>query len=236
MIVDDDPEICRLISAYLEQAAFKVSAVADGLAALEQLKRQRPDLMVLDLMLPKADGFEVTRRMRAEANFSDIPIIMLTARLEDTDKVLGLELGADDYLTKPFNPRELVARIRAVLRRTSGSGGKAGTGEETRPLEYGGLCMDRERHLVTVDGREVGLTKTEFSLLEILLINQGYTMTRDELLERALGYSWEGMGRTLDTHIRNLRRKIEADPDQPLFVETVHGIGYRLKPVPGDRP
>jgi DNA-binding response OmpR family regulator len=236
LIVDDDPEIRRLISAYLEQAAFQVAVVADGIAALEQIRRQRPDLVVLDLMLPKADGFEVTRRMRSDPAMAGIPVIMLTARLEDTDKVLGLELGADDYLTKPFNPRELVARVRAVLRRTTGAAGGAGAPGEARVLVSGGLRLDQERRQVTVDGREIGLTKTEYSLLEILMANQGYTLTRDDLLERALGYSWEGMGRTLDTHIRNLRRKIEADPEQPRYVVTVHGIGYRLKPTEGAQP
>ena len=227
LVVDDDPAIIRIIRGYLEQSAYQVAEAADGLSALQQMRRTRPALVILDLMLPKADGFEVTRQMRMDLALAAIPVIMLTARLDDGDKVLGLELGADDYVTKPFNPRELVARVKAVLRRLSPV--MAGHAPESRVLTCGRLSLDQDRRSFQLDGKEITLTKTEYSLMESLMSNPGYTLTRDELLEKSLGYSWEGMGRTLDTHIRNIRRKVEDDPDQPVYIETVHGVGYRIK-------
>ena len=227
LVVDDDPAIVRIIRGYLEQSAYQVAEAADGLSALQQMRRTRPALVILDLMLPKADGFEVTRQMRMDLALAAIPVIMLTARLDDGDKVLGLELGADDYVTKPFNPRELVARVKAVLRRLSPV--IAGHPPESRVLICGKLSLDQDRRSFQMDGKEITLTKTEYSLMESLMSNPGYTLTRDELLEKSLGYSWEGMGRTLDTHIRNIRRKVEDDPDQPVYIETVHGVGYRIK-------
>jgi two-component system alkaline phosphatase synthesis response regulator PhoP len=229
LVVDDDPEILRLIAAYLEQAGFEVRTETNGQAALDCMAAKKPDLVVLDLMLPKINGFEVTKIMRAKAELASIPVIMLTARLDETDRILGLELGADDYVNKPFNPRELVARIRAVLRRTKHPNSTADPARDPKLLSCGELRIDIDRHLVRVKDQEVSLTKTEYSILEALAANLGYTLSRDELLERALGYSYEGMGRTLDTHIRNLRRKIEVDPEHPQLVETVHGIGYRLR-------
>ena len=228
-MVDDDPEILRLIAAYLEQAGYEVRAVANGQAALDAMAVQKPDLVVLDLMLPQINGFGVTKTMRADSDLAGIPVIMVTARLDETDKILGLELGADDYVTKPFNPRELVARVRAVLRRTKLPASAADPQGDQKTLRCGELSIDTDRRLVRVKNQEVSLTKTEYSILEALAANLGYTLSRDELLERALGYSYEGMGRTLDTHIRNLRRKIEADPEHPQLLETVHGIGYRLR-------
>ncbi|RME65671.1 MAG: DNA-binding response regulator, partial [Caldilineae bacterium] len=173
-------------------------------------------------MLPDRDGWELTRIIRGDAFLADLPIIMLTARVEDTDKILGLELGADDYVTKPFNPREVVARVRAQLRRAVRS-------EQTpHTLAVGDLELDADRRLVRVRGEAVELTPTEFNLLRLLLSNPGYVFTRSEMVERALGYAYDGMDRTLDSHIKNLRRKIEDDPRKPRYIQTVYGVGYRL--------
>jgi two-component system alkaline phosphatase synthesis response regulator PhoP len=225
LVVDDDKSIVKVVRGYLEQAGYQVLAAGDGETALHMLRRERPELVVLDLMLPKRDGWEVTRIIRADQLLAATPIILLTARVEDTDKIVGLELGADDYVTKPFNARELVARVGALLRRT-----KLDRLASAAPhvLVTGGLRLDLDQHSLTVDGRPVELTRTEFNLLNAFLENPGYTLTRDDLLDKALGYAYEGMGRALDTHIRNLRRKIEADPDDPTYIQTVYGVGYRL--------
>jgi two-component system alkaline phosphatase synthesis response regulator PhoP len=229
LVVDDDKSIVKVVRGYLEQAGYQVLTAGDGETALHMLRRERPDLVVLDLMLPDRDGWEVTRIVRADQFLAATPIILLTARVEDTDKIVGLELGADDYITKPFNARELVARVGALLRRT-----RLDRLPSAAPhvLVTDGLRLDLDQHTLTVDGRPVELTRTEFNLLRAFLENPGYTLTRDDLLERALGYAYEGMGRALDTHIRNLRRKIEADPDTPTYIQTVYGVGYRLA---GDR-
>jgi two-component system alkaline phosphatase synthesis response regulator PhoP len=227
-VVDDDPEIVRLLRAYLEQGSFRVSTANDGETALRILRRERPNLMILDLMLPDRDGWDITRVVRADANLSYLPIIMLTARIEDSDKIIGLELGADDYITKPFNPREVVARVRAVLRRT-----QAGSSAESVPvLEWGAIRLDVARRMVTVSGQSVDLTPTEFDILRTLMENPGYVFTRSSLIERSLGYDYESLERTLDTHIKNLRRKIEPDPRQPVYIQTVYGVGYRLEKPP----
>lgn len=222
LVVDDDKEIVRLMRAYLEQAGYQVFVAYDGEMALHTIRSERPDLVVLDLMLPGRDGWDITRIVRSDPTLADIPIIMLTARVEDTDRILGLELGADDYVTKPFNPREVVARARAVLRRTAG--------ELARPkvLQIGRLLMDLDRHEVQVDGRPVELTPTEFQLLQVLMENPGHAFTRSELIEKGLGYTYEGLERTVDSHIKNLRRKIEPDPKKPVYIQTVYGVGYRL--------
>ncbi|HRJ40898.1 MAG: response regulator transcription factor [Caldilineaceae bacterium] len=222
LVVDDDKEIARLLRSYLEQAGFSVLVAHDGGTALHALRRERPDLLLLDLMLPDTDGWTVTRTIRTDQQLADTLIIMITARVEDTDKILGLELGADDYITKPFNPREVIARVRALLRRTRKSAIPA------RSLSVGGLRLDADRRLVTVRDVPVELTPTEFSLLQTLMDSPGYVFTRGELMERALGYSYDGMDRTLDSHIKNLRRKVEDDPHTPLYIQTVYGIGYRL--------
>jgi len=224
LVVDDDADILKLARGYLEQDGFSVAEARDGPSALELIRRSRPDLVVLDLMIPGLDGFGVLRTLRADRALAPIPVILLTARLDESDKVLGLELGADDYVTKPFSGRELAARAKAVLRRGPGSA----AAQEAAILSAGALNLDLRRRTASVEGREIILTKTEFSILEALMANPGYTLTRDELLEKALGYSWEGMGRTLDSHIRNLRKKIEADPDDPRTIETVYGVGYRI--------
>lgn len=225
LVVDDDKSIIKVIRAYLEQAGYQVLTATDGEAALHTLRRERPDLVILDLLMPQRDGWEVTRIVRADKTLAATPIIMLTARVEDTDKIVGLELGADDYITKPFNAREVLARVNALLRRTRLDQLASAA---PRVLILGGLQLDLDKHTLSVDDRPVELTRTEFSLLTAFMENPDYTLTRDDLLEKALGYAYEGLGRALDTHIRNLRRKIEPDPDLPTYIQTVYGVGYRL--------
>lgn len=228
LLVDDDHEIVRVLRAYLEQANFQVLAAYDGATALHAIHHDRPDLVVLDLMLPDRDGWEITRQLRADEQWRALPIIMLTARVEDTDKIIGLELGADDYITKPFNAREVVARIRTVLRRSQNSA----VGSASRILRNGNLTLDVHRHELLLDDTPVDLTQTEFKLLQIFMENAGYAFTRIDLIEQALGYGYEGMERTLDSHIKNLRKKIEPDPKNPTFLQTVYGVGYRFERVP----
>lgn len=223
LVVDDDKDIVRLVKAYLEQAGFQVLVAYDGERALHVVRRERPDLMVLDLMMPQRSGWEVTQLVRGDPAIASTPIIMLTARVEDTDKIVGLDLGADDYITKPFNPQVVVARVRAVLRRA------AAEPVQSRVLQHGALRMDLDRHEVTVDGKPVALTATEFQFLHALMEHPGRVLTRMELIDRALGYKYEGMERTVNSHIKNLRHKIEADPRKPRFIETVYGVGYRLR-------
>jgi two-component system alkaline phosphatase synthesis response regulator PhoP len=224
LVVDDDKEIVRLVRAYLEQSGFKVSVANDGETALHILRHDRPALVVLDLMLPDRDGWDITRLVRSDESLAQTPIIMLTARIDDTDKIVGLELGADDYITKPFNPREVVARVRSVLRRSQG----LSPVKQSRVLQLAGILIDLDRHEVMVDGEPVELTATEFHLLKTLLENPGYAFTRSELIEQGLGYEYEGSERTLDSHMKNLRRKIEPDPKRPCYIQTVYGVGYRL--------
>ncbi|MFZ1265347.1 MAG: response regulator transcription factor [Anaerolineae bacterium] len=219
LVVDDEAKIVKLVRSYLEQAGFAVVEAADGQTALIQARREQPDLIVLDLGLPGLDGIEVTRTLRRERA---TPIIMLTARIEDTDKIVGLELGADDYITKPFNPRELVARVRSVLRRT-GSAAPA-----PAVLRAGEMVLDTGGHQATLDGRILDLTPTEFELLAVLLQNPGRVFTRLELLDRVQGDAYEGYERTIDAHIKNLRAKLGDDPRHPRFIQTVFGIGYKL--------
>ncbi len=223
LVVDDDQEIVRLLRAYLEQNGYQVLVAHDGERALQMLRRERPDLVVLDLLLPGRDGWEVTRIARSDPNLATTPIIMLTARIEAQDKIVGLELGADDYVTKPFNPREIVARVRAVLRRSQ-EGPAA-----PRVLLVGKLLVDLDAHCVQVDGQPVSLTPSEFSLLRALAEQPGYALTRSQLIEKGLGYSYEGLERTVDSHIKNLRRKLESAGAAPDLVETVFGVGYRLR-------
>lgn len=223
LVVDDDKEIVRLLRAYLEQAGFMVFTAYDGDTAFNLIRRERPSLVLLDLMLPDRDGWDITKKIRADSLLSNTPIIMLTARVEDTDKIVGLELGADDYVTKPFNPREVVARVRSVLRRVN-----TGHVHKDNLLTAGALVMDLYRREVTLNGTTVDLTPTEFELLRTLLENPGYAFTRSELIERSLGYEYESLERSLDSHIKNLRKKIEPDPREPIYIQTVYGVGYRL--------
>lgn len=225
LVVDDDRSIVKVISSYLEKSGFQVLSAYDGEMALHQLRRERPDLIVLDLMMPNRNGWDVTRIVRSDPTLAATPIIMLTARVEDTDKIVGLELGADDYVTKPFNAQEVVARVKSLLRRV-----KLDQSPQALPriLIHGSLKLDIDQRILFIDSQAIDLTRTEFSLLETFMSNPGYTLTRDELLEKALGYAYEGMGRALDTHIRNLRRKIEPDPDHPTYIQTMYGVGYKL--------
>ena len=225
LVVDDDHSIVKVLSSYLEKSGFRTFPAYDGEMALHQLRRERPDLVILDLMMPNRDGWEVTKIVRADHSLAATPIIMLTARVEDTDKIVGLELGADDYITKPFSPREVVARVKSLLRRV-----KLDQSPQALPriLIHGSLKLDIDQRILFIDSQAIDLTRTEFSLLETFMSNPGYTLTRDELLEKALGYAYEGMGRALDTHIRNLRRKIEPDPDHPTYIQTMYGVGYKL--------
>jgi two-component system alkaline phosphatase synthesis response regulator PhoP len=232
LVVDDDIAIIKIVTGYLEQEGFEVLSAGDGDHALQIVRHDRPDLVVLDVMLPNRDGWEVTRAIRSDASLAATPIILLTARIEDSDKIVGLELGADDYITKPFNAREVVARVRALLRRTELDRGR---NMVAHVLLIGNVRLDIDQHTTTVNNIPVELTRTEFKLLQVLMESPGYILTRDDLLEKALGYAYEGMGRALDTHIRNLRKKIEADPDNPLYIQTVYGVGYRMATLAANR-
>ncbi len=219
LIVDDEPKIVKLAKDYLEQGGFRVFTAADGKNALAMAHHEKPDLIVLDLMLPGMDGLDVCRSLRRE---SDVPIIMLTARSEETDRLIGLELGADDYITKPFSPRELVARVRTVLRRVQGGVHQPGL------IRLGDLEIDTNGHRVTLLGQPVDLTRNEFTLLATLAQHPGQTFTRAQLLDRLHGFAYEGFDRSIDAHIKNLRRKIEPNPVEPRYVLTVYGVGYRF--------
>lgn len=222
LVVDDEPQIVGLLRSYLERDGFDVDEAADGEAALEATRRGRPDLVLLDLMLPRLDGREVCRRIR---DMGQTPIIMLTARDEETDKLVGLELGADDYITKPFSPREVVARVRAVLRRVS-----RGTLEVIR---VGDLVIDLRAHEVSLEGRRIDLTPTEFRLLEIMAGHPNQVFTRMQLIDRIQGHAFEGYERTVDAHIKNLRGKVEPDPRNPRYILTVYGVGYKFQEANG---
>lgn len=218
LVVDDEPAIQELVRFALEREGFEVSVAQDGWAALAEAERIKPDLVVLDLMLPGLNGFEVCRALRAT---SDVPVLMLTARKEESDRIQGLDLGADDYVTKPFSPRELAARVKAILRRVRGP--------EREPGVETGLVVDAERRRVLLDGQPVDLTYTEFELLRVLAGHPGRVFTRDELLTRVWGADFYGDARTVDVHIRHLREKLHEDPVAPRFIETVRGVGYRFR-------
>lgn len=219
LVVEDEPELARVLRDYLENAGFATQAVHDGPSALSLVRHQPPDLVLLDLNLPGVDGLDVAREIRRNTN---TPIIMVTARVEEADRLIGLELGADDYILKPFSPREVVARVRAVLRRAQ---------SPARPPEIvqaGDLTIDLSRHKVSVGSQNIDLTPTEFELLTVLAREPGRVFSRMQLLQEALGETYEGYERTIDAHIKNLRAKIEPDPKKPRYVETVFGVGYRF--------
>ncbi len=224
LVVDDEPMVREVLARYLEKEGFDVSTAEDGEQALTAFRTEPPDLVLLDLMLPKVDGLEVFRRMRAG---SATPVIMLTAKGEETDRVVGLELGADDYVTKPFSPREVIARVRAVLRRTSG---RAGEPEHAGTLTFGALAIDGDRREVSLDGAPVKVTRKEFDLLFHLASSPGVTFTRTQLLEEVWDFAWDGDTATVTVHVRRLREKIENDPSDPRRLVTVWGVGYRFEP------
>ena len=219
LVVDDEPKIVKQARDYLEQSGYRVLEAGDGKTAMAQARHERPDLVVLDLNLPGMDGLDVCRALRRE---SDVPIIMLTARVDETDRLIGLELGADDYITKPFSPRELVARVRAVLRRVQGGVRQPGL------IRAGDLEIDLHGYRVSRGGEPIHLTRSEFNLLAVLAQHPGQTFSRAQLLDRVHGVAYEGFDRSIDAHIKNLRRKLEPDPAEPRYVLTVYGIGYRF--------
>jgi DNA-binding response OmpR family regulator len=225
LVVDDEPNLVDLVRGYLEREGFTVSMAGDGPAAVEAVRTARPDVVVLDLMLPGFDGLEVCRRLR---HFSDAYVLMLTARTEEVDRIVGLEVGADDYLAKPFSPRELVARVKAMLRRPRG--GMAQTlGHDLPPARhFGELAIDGARHEVSRNGEPIGLTAREFALLLALADQPGRVFTRAQLLEHVWGTEFYD-DHVVDVHVANLRRKIESDPAHPVYVETVRGVGYRFR-------
>jgi DNA-binding response OmpR family regulator len=218
LLVDDEPNIVQLAQMYLEREGYRTRASGDGVDALESVERFKPALMVLDVMLPKLDGIDVCRKLRADGN--DLPILMLTARDEDVDKILGLEMGADDYLTKPFNPRELVARVKAILRRS-----EIKSSSSKSLLRAGDVVVDLDRHEVIVAGNQIALRAQEFDLLRVLLEHKGMVLSRERLLTLAWGYDYFGQTRTVDVHIGHLRRKLSNSTVQ---IETLTGVGYKL--------
>jgi two-component system alkaline phosphatase synthesis response regulator PhoP len=230
LVVDDEPGIVTVVRDYLDRAGFRVLTAEDGLTALRLARAARPSLLVLDLMLPGLDGLDVTRALRRDPATQGLPIIMLTARVEESDRLVGLELGADDYLSKPFSPRELVARVRAVLRRAGGALPYSGV------IQAGPLAIDLERRSVRCAGQPVDLTATEFDLLAVLAREPGRSFTRAQLVDRIYDVSFDGYERTVDAHIKNLRRKIEPDPRNPQYLLTIYGVGYKFADPADDLP
>jgi two-component system alkaline phosphatase synthesis response regulator PhoP len=222
LVVDDEPGIVQIARDYLDRAGFRVITAGDGASALRMARAERPSLLVLDLMLPGMDGLDVARALRQDPATRKLAIIMLTARVEEADRLIGLELGADDYMTKPFSPRELVARVRAVLRRSEGDAAPGGV------LSIGELSIDLERRSVRRAGEPIDLTATEFDLLAVLAREPGRPFTRAQLLELVYDVSYAGYDRTVDAHIKNLRRKIEPDTHNPIYILTIYGVGYKF--------
>ena len=220
LLVDDDENIVKLVSMYLEKDGYRVDSANDGRDALTLFRRTKPDIVVLDLMLPEIDGLSVCRTIREQ---SEVPIIMLTARTTENDKLVGLDQGADDYVTKPFSPRELLARVRAVLRRAPGD-------DSSGPVElrHGDLVLNLREHVAYVRGEQVPLTPTEFSLLQSMMRSPGQAFTRGQLIERAFGHDFEGFERNVDVHINSLRKMVEPQPGEPSYIKTVYGVGYKL--------
>jgi two-component system alkaline phosphatase synthesis response regulator PhoP len=219
LVVDDEPRIAEIVRDYLERAGFRATVAGNGADALALARTKRPDLIVLDLGLPHMDGLDVTRALRKQSN---VPIIMLTARVDESDKLIGLELGADDYVTKPFSPKELVARVRAVFRRIDTAS------ERGEVVRAGDLTLDKRRMQASVGAQTIALTSTEFELLATLAGQPGRVFTRAQLLDAIRGVEVESFDRAIDAHVKNLRRKLEPDPRNPRYVLTVHGVGYKL--------
>lgn len=224
LVVDDEEKIVKVLKAYLEQSSFQVLTAYDGKTALERFQREKPDFIILDLNLPGMDGLDVCRAVRRQSN---VPILMLTARVDEADRLVGLELGADDYVLKPFSPREVVARVRTIFRRT--------VGEDVEPsetLQVGDLTIHLDQHRVNVAGRPVELTPTEFDILVVLVRQPQRVFTRLQIMEQAQGNAFEGYERTIDAHIKNIRLKLEANPKKPVYIHTVFGVGYRFEYLP----
>ena len=221
LVVDDDAKTAELVKLYLNRDGYRVLTAYDGIEALQMARENYPDLIVLDLMLPGIDGLEICRILRTE---SDVPIIMLTAKTTDQDKLTGLSLGADDYVTKPFSPRELAARVRTVLRRLPGERGPA-------EIKHGDITVNFLKHEASLSGIPLNLTSIEFKILGVLAKEPGRVFSRAQLIEKALGYDFEGFDRTIDVHILNLRRKLERDPRKPGYIRTAYGAGYKLSEV-----
>ena len=222
LVIDDEPHIVEIVRDYLKQAGFRVITANDGQTALTMARHEQPDLIMLDLLLPEMDGLDVCRLLRQDPGLGAVPIIMLTARIEEIDKLIGLELGADDYITKPFSPREVVARVRAVLRRAGGHTTSSGI------IRADDLAIDLAKRSLTISGQLVSLTPTEFDLLATLAQNPGRPFTRAQLMDMVYKESFIGYDRAIDSHIKNLRRKIEPDPHQPCYIITVYGTGYKF--------
>lgn len=224
LLADDEQSILDTVGAYLRQEGYQVVTATNGRDALFQFRHEQPDLVVLDVMMPELDGWSVARAIRKE---SDAPLIFLTARIDDIDQVTGLEIGADEYVTKPFSPRVLVARVRALLRRTHGELGSEPTRWRVRELE-----LDADMRTVTLRGQPIELTPSEFGVLQVLISRPGRVFTRMELLDQLQGEAYAAYERTIDVHVKNLRAKIERDPRAPEYIETVYGVGYRMRPDP----
>ncbi len=224
LVADDERDLLNTVRAYLEDAGFQVLVVTNGRDAVAAVRHDKPDLVILDLMMPVMDGWETARHIRREGA---VPIIMLTARVNDADKIAGLEMGADDYITKPFSPRELVARVRAVLRRTHGD-----LALEPTTVRVGDLVLERESYRVTRSGKPIDLTRSEFELLAVLMERPGRVYTRMELLDRVQGDAFAPYERTIDVHVKNIRAKIGDDSREPRYIETIYGVGYRMLPQP----
>ena len=222
LIVEDDRTTSELIDMYLKRDGYKVIAAYDGIEGLRMARDANPNLIVLDLSLPGMDGKEVCQTIRGE---SDIPIIMVTARVEEEDRLMGLNLGADDYVTKPFSPRELTARIRAVLRRAKRNNGE---GTDTGELTWNGICVDQQKHSVNVGGKEIDLTPTEFNILVLFMRRPGRVFTRGQVIDQVFGYDFEGFDRSVDAHMSNLRKKVEEGVTSGTYIKTIYGVGYKL--------
>ncbi len=229
LVVEDESNIAKLLTMYLEKDGYRVSVARDGQQGLERFEREHPDLVILDLLLPKMDGLEVCRRIRRQ---SFVPLLMLTAKKDETDKIVGLELGADDYMTKPFSPREMVTRVRAILRRAKQS--TVATAGVDGLMEFGELKIDVPRHEVRVGPRLITLTAKEFDLLRTLAASPGKVYSRDALLNHVWGYDYYGDARTVDVHVGTLRKKLEAQPSAPRWIKTVWGIGYKFENAPAE--
>ena len=219
-VVDDEPQIVKVLRVYLEKAGFQVITASDGTAALSTFQREKPDFMILDLNLPGMDGLEICKAVRRESN---IPILMLTARVEEADKLIGLELGADDYVVKPFSPREVVARVKTIFRRSAAESAKSTL------IQVGQLVIDQEQHSVNLAGQAIDLTPTEFEILVTLAKQPKRVFSRLQIMEQAQGDAFEGYERTIDAHIKNIRNKLEPNPRKPIYILTVFGLGYKLE-------